>query len=187
MSKALVKGSLGAIAEQENKSLAESFLTCDTLLLADMSGSMGAKDAQGGLTRYEAAENDVIRLQNNHEGKIALISFSDDVLFCPNGKPYRFGGSTNLTRALKYIKPVDNIGVKIILISDGLPNQPEKALSVAKTFKSKIDVVYVGDERDLLGGRKFLEKLAKATGGSFSKSDSPGLLESQVETLMLSA
>jgi Mg-chelatase subunit ChlD len=182
---AIVKGSLSAISKRNNCSLAESFLSADVLLLVDMSGSMSATDAPGGLSRYQAAENDVIRLQHRHEGKVALVCFSSTVMFVPGGKPLRMGGGTDLAKALRYIKVADDADIKLILISDGLPNNSESALSVAMTFKSKISTIYIGPENDMQGGRAFLKKLADATGGQSLKSDSPGLLADKVETLML--
>jgi Mg-chelatase subunit ChlD len=184
---AIVIGSLSQIAARNNCSLAESFMSAEVILLTDMSGSMSTCDATGGLSRYQAAENDVIRLQEKYQGKVALISFSDTVQFCPGGKPIRFGGGTDMVKALEYVKIADDTGIKIILISDGLPNNKEATLKIAKTFKSKIDCIFIGSELDYEGGKAFLEKLATITGGKSVKSDSPGLLMPKVETLMLSS
>lgn len=141
MSKSIIKGSLSAISKQKGQTLAESFLSCDVLLVCDMSGSMADKDAPGGVSRYEVAEQDVIRLQEKYQGKVALVCFSSTVQFCPNGVPIRFGGGTDLVQALKFVKPVDGTDTKIILISDGEPFSKDECLRIAKTFKSKIDVV----------------------------------------------
>lgn len=185
MTKAIVKGSLSAIAARDNISLAQSFLGAEVILLVDESGSMSKTDAFGGLSRYQAAENDVIRLQAKHEGKVALICFSDTVLFCPTGNCVRFGGGTNMAKALDYVHIADDTGIKIILISDGLPNDQKATLEAAKKFKSNISTIFIGPENDSEGGRAFLELLAKTTGGQSITSDSPGLLMKPVETLML--
>lgn len=183
----LIKGSLSAISKAKNKTLAESFLSCDVLILADMSSSMNAKDARGGKSRYDVAEQDIVHLQEKHQGKIALVVFANDVQFCPTGYPMRLGGGTELSKALRFIKPADDCGIKIVIVSDGEPFHPGKALKIAKTFATKIDVIYVGPEDDIYGGRRFLEKLAQATGGQFMQSESSGLLADKVERLLLTA
>lgn len=182
---AIVPGSLGAMAEQNNSSLAETFLSCDVLLLVDMSGSMSANDAPDGLSRYEAAERDIVNLQGSNQGKIALVVFGNYCLFCPGGIPDRLGGSTDLAGALRFIKPADDCGLRIIVISDGEPNSERDALKVAAKFKSSLQTVYCGPEDDHAGGRRFLKKLANATGGQAVQSDAPGLVGEQVEKLMV--
>jgi len=184
MTTALIKGSLGAIAQRDNMTLAESFLSADVLLIVDMSGSMGAHDAPGGKSRYEAAEQELRRLQEQNPGKIAVIAFSDTAEFAPTGIPRRMGAGTNLAGALSFVKPADGTGVRFIVISDGEPDDPPKALATARTFESKIDCVYIGPESG--HGRAFLERLAAASGGSFAQGAAPGMLAEQV-TLLLGA
>ena len=185
MNNQIVVGSLSAIAAKNNISLAESFMACDALILLDLSGSMEASDTPSGDTRASVATEHLIRLQKDHPGKIGLICFADYPLFCPAGIPQDCGSSTRLDKALEYVLPADDCGMKIIVISDGSPNDPEKCLKVAKEFKNKIDVIFVGSERDYDQGRKFLEQLAAITGGKSVKSDSPGELFSQAETYLL--
>jgi len=187
MSNALTLGSLGAVAQRDHISLAESFLSADALLIVDMSGSMGANDAPGGISRYEAAEAELRRLQEQFPGKLAVIAFSDIAEFAPTGIPRRIGNGTNLAGALRFVKPADGTGIKFIVISDGQPDDEQAALDVARTFTDRIDCVYIGPEDGgAWGGRAFLERLAKASGGTFSKSNAPGLLADQV-TLLLGA
>ena len=69
--KALVKGSLSDTAN--GRTLAESFLNADAILIVDMSGSMAANDAPGGLERWDAAENELRRLQEENPGKLAVM------------------------------------------------------------------------------------------------------------------
>ena len=183
---ALVPGSLTALAQRENISLAESFLSADALLIVDMSGSMGDDDAPGGKSRYEAAESELLRLQEQNPGKLAVIAFSDTAEFAPTGIPRRMGGNTNLAGALRFVKPADGTGVRFIVISDGQPDDEQAALDVARTFESRIDCVYIGPESDYGGGRAFLKRLAKSAGGHFAQGKAPGLLAEQV-TLLLGA
>jgi len=187
MSKALVKGSLSALSQRDNLSLAESFLNVDAVLLVDMSGSMAAEDAPGGLARWDAAENELRRLQEQLPGKLAVIAFSSEVQFCPSGVPIRFGGGTDMAKALHFVRPADGLGIRFILISDGQPDDEKKTLKVARSFKSRIDTVYIGPEDGgVWSGRDFLAKLAAESGGIATQSKAPGLLAEQV-TLLLTA
>lgn len=182
---AIIPGSLSAIAQQSSKPLAETFLNVDLLILVDMSGSMESHDAPGGKSRYQAAEEELARIQGMQPGKIGVIAFSSYPVFCPGGIPTRLGGSTDMAEALKFVKAADDCGIRFILISDGQPDSGPETLQVAKRFKTKIDTVYIGPEADLMGGRKFLEQLAAATGGKSIKSDAPGMLGKPVERLLL--
>lgn len=185
MSNAIVPGSLSAIAQHNGSSLAESFLSCDALILFDLSGSMEIADTPSGESRRKVATDHLTRLQKNHPGKLALVCFADTVVFCPGGVPQACGGSTCLDRGLSYILPADACGMKIIVISDGAPNSKSTSLEIAVKFENKIDTIFVGPEDDREGGRAFLEQLATVTGGQSFKSDAPGILEPTVERLLL--
>lgn len=180
-SNALVIGSLAQVANQQNVSLAESFLFVDAILLVDMSGSMSSHDAPGGLSRFEAAENELKKLQEALPGKVAVVAFSDQAVFCPTGIPIRLCETTNMAAALRFVQPADGVA-RIILISDGEPNSEAETLQVARTFKSKIDTVYIGPERG--HGRHFLQQLAQACGGIFSQGVAPGMLAENVTRLL---
>lgn len=186
MNTSLVPGSLGAIAKQNNVSIAESFLSCDVIVVVDISGSMGSNDSRGGKSRYEVACEELANLQATLPGKIAVISFSDDAKFCPSGLPGMIECSTNLTKALRFVKVADEVpGMKFILISDGQPDDESGALNVAKTFQNHIDVIYVGPESNPFG-RDFLYKLAAATGGKSVTAEAAKELSATVQRLLLS-
>lgn len=180
MSNALVKGSLSDTAN--GRTLAESFLNADAILIVDMSGSMSMNDAPGGLERWDAAENELRRLQEENPGKLAVIAFSSAVQFCPTGIPIRFGGGTDIAKALQFVKGADGLGIKFILISDGEPDDKTKTLRVARTFESHIDTVYIGPEGG--NGQAFLSELAQAAGGVAATSKAPGLLADNVALLL---
>jgi Mg-chelatase subunit ChlD len=184
MNTQIVPGSLSAIAQRDNVGLAESFLNCDVLILLDMSGSMDTHDAPGNRTRADVAREDVIRLQATHKGKIALFCFADYCIFAPGGMPLSCGGSTNMAAALHYVQPADDCGSKIILVSDGMPNDATKTLEIAREFKNRIDTIFCGPENDVDGGRAFLEKLARATGGQAVTSAAPGALGEEMLLLI---
>ena len=171
---AVVPGSLQALANANNQSLAESFLSADAIILIDVSGSMDAKDTIGKYgsrqylpaTRYEAACDELRRLQSSLPGRVAVVSFSDTVKFIPGGLPNFDAGGTELLAGLKFIHPADDTGVAFFLISDGWPSQPEECLRFTKQFKTPISTIFIGPEGDM--GQQFLMQLARATGGKAS-------------------
>jgi len=167
MNQAIVKGSLSDIARQNNTSIAESFMSADVIIIVDTSGSMDTRDARGNKSRYDVALEELARLQRELPGKIAVIAFSSTVQFIPGGIPPFLGGGTDLAGALRFVRVADGL-VRFIVVSDGQPDNEKSALDVARGFRSRIDVVYVGPEDSLWGGREFLERLAKASGGTFS-------------------
>jgi hypothetical protein len=179
---AIVPGSLQQVSQQKGITLAESFLDVDVLLICDMSGSMGNKDAPAGLSRYQAAEKELARLQGELPGKIGVIAFSSWPQFCPNGVPPRLDGSTDMKAALEFVKIADDTGIKFILISDGEPNDERETLRVAKTFKTKIDTIFIGPE--LSPGKDFLKKLSSLTGGKQVNSKEVGMLHAPVKALL---
>ena len=164
MSNQIISGSLGAIAAQNNQSIAETFTNADVVIIVDTSGSMCACDSRGGQSRYEVACEELRNLQNSLPGKLALLSFSDDVQFCPSGIPFNYQCGTDLARALKFAKIADITGMRFIVISDGDPDDEQEALNVARTYKNRIDTIYVGPEGG--EGQAFLRRLAKASGGT---------------------
>lgn len=159
----IVAGSLGAVAKKSGNSIATGFLSVKCLVMVDTSASMGTNDAIGGETRYKAACAQLERLQAENPGEIGVCSFSNRAEFCPAGVPYYFGGMTDMVAALRMMKMADACGIRLILISDGEPDDPGQTLKDAGKFQSKIDAIYIGPETGQ--GREFLQKLAEATGG----------------------
>lgn len=161
---AIVKGSISAIAKENGASLAETFVNVDALVLVDTSGSMEAADSVGGRTRYDQACIELAQLQSALPGKIGVISFSSQVMFCPTGTPHNFGERTDMAAALRFAKVADVPDMRFVLISDGQPDYPDDALAVARTYTNRIDTIFVGDEGSR-SARQFLERLSAATGG----------------------
>lgn len=159
----IVPGSVQSVAQSTGKSLAESFMACDVVVIIDTSGSMAMKDSRCGLSRYDAACEDLASIQGRMPGRVAVIAFSDDVKFCPGGLPVFMGNGTDLAAALQFAKSMDFPGMTIILISDGEPDNPMGALTVARTFTNKIDTIYVGPEGR--SGAEYLRQLAEMSGG----------------------
>ena len=168
--KGIVKGSLTDLARQHGQSLAQTFVNAEVVVIVDTSGSMGTHDSRGGRQRYDVACEELATLQGSLPGKIAVLSFSNNTMFCPDGKPYNQGGSTDLAGALKFARVADVPGMRFIVISDGEPNDARAALAEAQRYQNRIDVIYVGPEQ-MPAGREFLAKLAAASGGQVVTAD----------------
>ena len=174
----IVTGSIADVAQRSGQSLAQTFVGAECVILIDTSGSMGSADSRGGRTRYEVACEELAALQKALPGKIAVLSFSTTVVFCPNGQPYNQVGSTDLAGALAFAKVADVPGIRFIVISDGEPDNQANALREAKRYQNRIDVIYVGPESQP-AGRDFLTKLAQASGGQQVTADrAAGMAES---------
>ena len=121
MTKEITKGSIADIMQNSNVSLAESFLSCDCVVLFDVSGSMNSLD--GHLkSRFERGLDELRDIQASMPGKFAIIQFADRVDFMPGGVPSMgiSGSGTDLTAALKYAKVADEIpDMRFVIISDG--------------------------------------------------------------------
>lgn len=180
---ALIVGSLSDIAQQNSKPLAETLMHMAAILIVDTSGSMMSDDAPNRKTRHDAAADELRRLQKDMPGKIGIVAFSSEVKLCPSGVPERFNGGTNMAKALKFVRDFDDTGIKFILISDGQPDSESKTLQVARTFKSPISCCYIGPEDG--SGRRFLDKLASATGGQHIAAKEIGMLADPVTQLLL--
>jgi len=184
---AVVVGSIADVAKREGQSLAESFLSCDAVILVDVSGSMNATDSRGGKSRYEVALQELAELQLHMPGKLAVIAFSDTTLFAPGGQPPMLNGGTNLAGALKFARVADVPGMQFVVISDGVPDDKVQALAEAAKYKAKISTVFTGPEGDHESGRAFLAKLAGKSGGEAVTADRAQELAAKTAALLLGA
>ena len=167
-------GSLESVAEQNNLPMEEIFMGVEHIILFDSSSSMGIEDAEGNATRFSVAKAELIALQQELEGKIALICFSNQTVFCPSGIPFKPNGGTNLLDALKFIEPADDTDIKFHLITDGEPYSEDSCISFSSSFKTSINCIFIGSKSDAYGGMSFLNKLSEATGGKAVNSSTEG-------------
>lgn len=180
----IVKGSMLDEAKKTGQSLASTWMNCKRAVICDGSGSMFAQDSRGGRSRFDVLKDELIKVQGENPGAIAVISFSEYTEWNPDGMPMQYGGGTNLADALNFVKVIDDTGIGITIISDGEPDDPNRCINIAKTFKTHIDTIYVGPE-DEHGGRDFLKKLAQATGGKHQDDFKVNQLASKVGTLLI--
>ena len=160
-------GSLADVAKSKQVAVAEVFSEVKVLLLFDHSYSMQEEDATDGQSRFKVATKELARLQQQMPGKVALLAFADTATFCPSGMPPDPKGTTIYSAALDQALRFDGLDVRLILISDGEPNDPSEALKLASYFKSRIDAIYIGPEGG--EGLKFLQRFVGLTGGRCSQ------------------
>lgn len=96
-------------------------------------------------------------------------------------------GSTPLKEGIEFAKQ-QGFG-RLLLISDGGPDNPSGALEAARQFGGRIDVIFVGPAGS--GGSEFMDEIAAVSGGSKFEGDLGdtkqlagtviGLLEGNVE------
>lgn len=184
MTTAIVPGSLQAIAKQTQRSLAETFVSADVVVIVDTSGSMTMRDIPGDRTRYDTACDELRNLQATLPGRVAVISFNTWPEFNPAGIPGLPTGSTNMARALEFARIADLPGMSFFLISDGAPDSETDALAEARQYTAKINTIYVGPEWGQ--GQEFLAQLAAATGGKHDVREAARELESGIRLLLSS-
>lgn len=178
--KGLAKGSIKDIAERKGISMESAMAEAEVIVIVDISGSMNDYDG-GSKSRWERAKDELERLQAQYEGKVALMSFSDNPRWNFDGMlPYP-EGCTALDRALDMAAPFSGV-YQLILITDGQPNSREAALNSAKKLRSAMHVIYIGADGDS-HAKQFLNSLADATGGQFLKT-APELLSGGIKGLL---
>lgn len=181
----VAKGSVNDVAQAEGKSVAEAIAACDYVVVIDQSGSMADHDARGGRSRYDVAEEELRKVQEAYPGRVLLVEFSTrPARYVLDGVPTRAGGSTDLTDALQFVKIADSLGLEIIVISDGYPDNEVSAIAEASGFQMPIHTIYIGVEGG--DGEDFLNRLSKANkkGGQRFVAAKPGELAPGVIALL---
>lgn len=178
-------GSVQEVAARHGITLADALMDVDYVALVDVSSSMASRDSRGGRTRYDVAVEELCKVQNAHPGKVAVIAFSGEAQFCPNGVPPFLQGNTALDDALTFAKQWDGC-MRFWIISDGLPDNPNAALRIAAGYESEIDTVYVGPESEDEGAI-FLAQLARGKGGKSLHAKNADSLADQIDTLLLTS
>jgi hypothetical protein len=133
------------------------------IFLLDISGSMDTYI--GGMSKLDHLRN---IMKDYPESK--KICFSSDV-YCNvdrNGNvdcaiPASAHGSTDLAGAIRYLRGLAKRPERIVLISDGDPDDPNAAMREATGFSVPIDIIFIGQRGS--SGERFMINLAKFTGG----------------------
>lgn len=182
----IVKGSIQDVTKSGD--IAISIINAKVVVLCDRSGSMSS-EARGGRCSYEIEDDIIKRIQGRYQGQIILVAFNDVAFTCLHGNLPLPNGNTNMIDALDKAQPFADMGMRIILITDGQSSHPEaEVIQHAQQFHGKLDTIFVGPE--MSPGADFLKRLASSVGGSNSICDlgkESKLLEERLETLMLKA
>lgn len=139
-------------------------------LLLDVSGSMG-EDCGDGREKIE-----VLKIIAKEFPRTRQFSFSHR---CAETPPDKAFGGTDMTGAFRFIK---THGIRhCVLITDGIPDNPQTALQEAQGLT--IDIIYVGP----LPEPVFLSQLAAATGGQYGSTSlsKQKEIEHRVQQLLL--
>lgn len=201
MSTALVSGSIDAIAKERGTSLADALMDVEHIFLVDTSGSMSAKDiGSDGIRRYDRACIELEKLQNAHPGRCLVYSCSDETKMETNGVPEYQAGGTPIDQWLATVQEFDGMGITFHVISDGVPDDDDAALMVARRMHSTINTYYIGpqkstaldaytraiEEESIKEAITFLKSLATAGRGTHISTEVK-LLSEQASVLMLPA
>ena len=134
-----------------------------TVILADISASMGSS-AWGDQRKIDVLREAVAGARQQRDARLFAFSGSvREVTTIPEPE-----NNTNLAGALEHVLPLDPGAV--LVISDGQPDNAERALAVAARFRGAIDVLYVGPESDH-AAIAFMRRLAGAAGGDVQMHD----------------
>lgn len=179
-----VEGSIQDRAEKSGIPMEMAMMDAKHIILIDTSGSMMTMDAGHNQreARHDVAARELEKLQQQLPGKIVVLSFSSDVVFCPGGVPIRQNMGTNIMKALETIKPFDGTDVKFYLISDG-EDQNDLTIELAKTFETPIHCIYIGSE-NIKYGAETLRKISEASRGKYATSAKVAEFEKEVKALM---
>lgn len=150
------------------------------VVLIDVSGSMAIQDCKNN----EARINVVNRIVTKMPG-LPRFSFANEVheiLFSQELIAY---GHTDLRKALLAVSQKKY--AKVILISDGLPDDSNSALHEALIMCIQFDTIYIGTD---LNGKQFMQELSRKTGGIFSCAETSDIdfqakIESNIARFLL--
>lgn len=149
------------------------------VVLFDISGSMCADDCPGKERRIDVVNRILKKMRN-----FPVFAFNNKVVrteYCD----MEASGSTNLRDALDMCMGYP----KVILVSDGCPDDSTASMVKAISMKVPFDTILIGQDEY---GEKFMRELSQRTGGNFSTVATSDFefqakLESGINRLLLGA
>lgn len=129
-----------------------------TILVLDCSGSMDSAVEWGSRTRRIAALREVVGALGSDRPRMVAFPPPRFVEYPPEPD-----GQTPLDEAITFC--ATSRATHLIVVSDGQPDNRQRALAAALAFGGPIDVVYVGPEGE--SGADFLRQLAASTRGQY--------------------
>ena len=149
-----------SLKEMIQKKEAKDVQSRPTVLVCDCSGSMS--DMAKTATKIAILAKTVNTLQTQFSN-IKIIRFSSSAQLVSELHPSASGG-TALHKALDLA--VSLRPAKVIVLSDGIPDNEDAALRSASKLSCPISCIYIGPEGGF--GWEFLKRLATGKGGQFS-------------------
>jgi len=133
--------------------------TAAIVLIADVSASMRGR-------KYDRLKASIRDMVNR---KALLLAFSWRTWWCETADDMpRPEGDTDLAAAL--LVAAEKFPAKVIVLSDGVPNDEQAALRAADRIPGVISCAFVGDDDDR-AGMEFMRKLARVGGGDVIHRD----------------
>lgn len=122
-----------------------------TVFLLDCSGSMSESvDGRSKILHLEGVMRDY---------QARKVGFSDSVFAWQQG--IRPAGNTDMALAFRHLQ--SQKPEKVVMISDGCPNDEDGAIKEAVALHVPVNIVYIGEKGDR--GEAFMKRLAIITGG----------------------
>lgn len=136
----------------------ETVIETRPVLLLDISGSMNeciGKKRKIDMLREAVMQNTGVR----------QFVFSDDIHEV-GYVPETAEGGTDLSRSFGYLKTenIINKNTRLVLVSDGLPDDSDDAIQTALQLEIPVNVLYIGPGNDK--GERFMKNLATITKGT---------------------
>lgn len=154
----VAKGSPYDVANSRNDKVENVLTDVDRIIIIDHSGSMHDM-TRSGRSKADLAQEALDYVQRAYPGRTLIIAFDNTPKMCLDGKVPAPSGSTAMHLALDMAKNFDGTDVEFILISDGEPDLPQVALSVASTFEDPINTIFIGDDHNIRA-RDIMNQLA---------------------------
>ena len=139
-----------------------------SLLIVDCSGSMSDRIATGE-RKIDKLRKVVDELRTTHPVPVAAFGLYGTAVQLVERIPDP-SGMTPLDRAITFGRVQE--ANHLVVVTDGLPDNEQRALDAATAFGGPIDVFYIGDGNDT--GAAFCARLAKLTGGQCGVTDLTG-------------
>lgn len=168
LQKAKVSQSLSILDKLKQMKAARS-----NVLLIDVSGSMAEE-----VSEMKSKDEHVREILKKLPEGLTTYAFNSYCRRFKDGILPEPSGGTNMSGAFMVMKQNDHY--EIVLITDGMPDNSERALLEAQGMK--IDIIYIGPEPM----PQFLKDLAKKTSGNFTSVDmvaegASALLENKIK------
>lgn len=152
------------LSTAQHTSLASVVKETNRTLLSDVSGSMDERAAGAEERKIDALRKVVYRIRGEGIDFKQIVFGSEVAVREDIPEP---GGGTPLLEAMQLARCINT--TMMVVISDGIPDDPEACLSLAREMAVRIDTFYVGPRPHR--GEEFMRLLSEASGGTSHVGD----------------